>query len=260
MEITTLCAIVAALKVIPNRSQFFNYEPIALSCVGPGNSNEWRVKRNTSTNSDEECSKTWGKRNKSYCYVDDLYPLDTGVYWCEFGAGGCSNAVNITVTLGSVILESPVLPVQEGDSVTLRCTVGTTSSANLTAEFYKDDLLVGSSSTGAMTIHNVSKSDEGFYRCNITGGGGSPGSWLAVRAGHAESSRPPLTCVLLPVLSACLLLALVMFLYLWRRHKGKTDPDVSYADITITQKVHLKRDTEMNTEPTIYSTIKPEAT
>ncbi len=79
-----------------------------------------------------------------------------------------------------MILESPVLPVMEGDAVTLRCR-NKTSSADLQAVFYKDDLFIGSSSTGNMTIQFVYKSHEGLYKCNISGAGESQGSWLAVR-------------------------------------------------------------------------------
>lgn len=79
-----------------------------------------------------------------------------------------------------MILESPVLPVMEGEDVTLSCTKKKTSS-NLPADFYKDGLRVGSSSTGEMIIHRVSKSDEGNYKCNISGAGDSPESWLHVR-------------------------------------------------------------------------------
>ncbi len=79
-----------------------------------------------------------------------------------------------------MILESPVLPVREGTNVTLRCRKKTTSS-RLPADFYKDGLLMGSSSTREMTIHNVSKSDEGLYKCRISDIGESPESWLAVR-------------------------------------------------------------------------------
>lgn len=81
---------------------------------------------------------------------------------------------------GSVILESPVLPVQEGEAVTLRCRNRTMFSSNLTAEFYKNGLLFGRSATGNMIMH-VSKTDEGLYKCHISGAADSPDSWLAVR-------------------------------------------------------------------------------
>lgn len=80
-----------------------------------------------------------------------------------------------------MILESPVFPVQEGQAVTLRCRHRTNSSSNLTVEFHKNGHLIGRSSTGIMTIHNVFKSDEGLYKCKISAVGESPDSWLTVR-------------------------------------------------------------------------------
>ncbi|KAI3376182.1 hypothetical protein L3Q82_016388 [Scortum barcoo] len=81
--------------------------------------------------------------------------------------GTTSNTINITVTGGSVILQSPVLPVMEGDDVTLHCKTKTPPS-NLPAAFYKDGSLIRPESAGHMTIHHVSKSDEGLYKCNTS--------------------------------------------------------------------------------------------
>lgn len=79
-----------------------------------------------------------------------------------------------------MILESPVLPVMEGDSVTLRF-IKKKSSAELVAEFYKCGLLFKTGYKGYITIRNVSKSDEGLYRCTLSGLGESPQSWLAIQ-------------------------------------------------------------------------------
>ncbi|XP_068564186.1 uncharacterized protein [Cebidichthys violaceus] len=258
MEITTLCTIVASLRLVPNRSQFFKFESVALSCVESGNS-EWRLKRNTSTNKNKECSMDWGTRNESHCFIENIYPFDTGVYWCEFGAGECSDAVNITVTGGSVILKSPVHPVQEGQSVTLHCLYRTTPSSNLTAEFYKDGVLIGSSSTGNMTVHSVLKSDEGFYKCHIAGAGESQESWLAVREAGRRLISHPVAPILLPVLAVCLL-ADVMLLCLCRNQKDKIYSDVLYTAVTVAQEVQPQEDREMYLSSSFYSTIKPGAT
>ena len=77
-----------------------------------------------------------------------------------------------------MILESPVLPVMKGEAVTLRCRNKRTSNGR--ADFYKDDVLVNTGSAGELTIHSVSKSDEGLYKCSISGVGESAESWLAV--------------------------------------------------------------------------------
>ncbi|XP_042071263.1 low affinity immunoglobulin gamma Fc region receptor II-like isoform X1 [Haplochromis burtoni] len=249
MEITALCTIMATLSIFPNRSQFFRYESVTLSCGELKNSN-WTIKRNTSTKTNEECSKHWGAKNESNCFLQDAYPSDSGLYWCDYGAGACSEAVNITVTGGSVILESPVHPLQEGDAATLRCMDKNTSF--IPAEFYKDGLLIRNSSTGIMTILKVSKSDEGFYKCTISGSGESPDSWLSVKAGRPKSFHSPPMYVVLPVVGVCLSLAvvlvvLVLLFCLWRNHKGETDPDVSYTDVTIVPEVQPKSDKGKNT-------------
>lgn len=80
-----------------------------------------------------------------------------------------------------MILEIPAVPVMEGETVTLGCRNKTTSF-NFTTDFYKDGLHISTNSTQNMTIHRVSKSDEGYYKCSISGAGESPESWLAVRS------------------------------------------------------------------------------
>uniref|UniRef100_A0AAZ1X890 Ig-like domain-containing protein n=1 Tax=Oreochromis aureus TaxID=47969 RepID=A0AAZ1X890_OREAU len=99
--------------------------------------------------------------------------------------------VNLTVTGGSVILQSPVLPVMEGDDVTLLCKTKTTPS-NLPAAFYKDGSLIRKQPTGHMTIQHVSRSDEGLYKCDISGHGESPSSWITV-TGKPTTTPPPTT-------------------------------------------------------------------
>ena len=76
-----------------------------------------------------------------------------------------------------MILQSPVLPVMEGDDVTLTCT---TKTSNLSAAFYKDGSFIRTEPTGHMTIHHVSRSDEGLYKCNTISDGESPPSWITV--------------------------------------------------------------------------------
>uniref|UniRef100_A0AAQ6I9Z7 Ig-like domain-containing protein n=1 Tax=Anabas testudineus TaxID=64144 RepID=A0AAQ6I9Z7_ANATE len=181
--------------------------------------------RNTSTNINEECTKSHNRTNNSTCFITDLYPSDSGVYWCQSAAGECSHAVSITVTARSVILESPAHPVREGEAVTLRCTSKETSSSSLTADFYKDGLLIGSSSTGNLTIHSISKSDEGLYKCSISGAGESAESRLTVR-GHPEL----LTHFPLPVVESCLPLVFVslLLMFIWRNHKGEIQTSVVF--------------------------------
>ncbi|XP_026154593.1 sialoadhesin-like [Mastacembelus armatus] len=179
--------VAATLTVLPNRSQFFQYESVHLSCGNHGNSSKWTLKRSTSLNNSEDSDQIWTGTNGSNWYIQNIYWFDSGTYWCESAAGGrCSNTINISVTEGSVILESPVVPVTEGEAVTLRCRNWTASSSSLNTDFYKDGRLIRSNTTATLTIHSVLKSDEGLYKCKISGAGESVESRLSVRESPPE--------------------------------------------------------------------------
>ncbi|XP_076737058.1 Fc receptor-like protein 5 [Maylandia zebra] len=169
----------ARLTVSPSSSQFFEDDFVSLSCEEDDSSAGWTLRRNTSKQQRTQCGDGWGKPAGSSCKIGVIAPHDSGVYWCESREGPISNMVNLTVTGGSVILQSPVLPVMEGDDVTLLCKTKTTPS-NLTAAFFKDGVFIGKEPTGHMTIQHVSRSDEGLYKCDISGHGESPSSWITV--------------------------------------------------------------------------------
>ncbi|XP_067117615.1 Fc receptor-like protein 5 isoform X2 [Osmerus mordax] len=175
-----------SLIVSPSRSQFFKYESVSLSCEDQGSSAGGRVRRNTTKRWLEACPADWGVGTAgSPCSIQDTFPHDTGVYWCESVSGEHSHAVDITVHDGAVILDSPVLPVNQGQAVTLRCLhkdkEATKPFSNFPAAFYKDGSLVRTEAAGEMTIPAVSTSDAGLYRCSNSELEGSPESWLAVR-------------------------------------------------------------------------------
>uniref|UniRef100_A0A3Q1IDV0 Ig-like domain-containing protein n=1 Tax=Anabas testudineus TaxID=64144 RepID=A0A3Q1IDV0_ANATE len=95
----------------------------------------------------------------------------------------------LVCSAGDVILESPALPVMEGKTLTLTCRKQGTSS-KFPADFYKNGNLINTGYTGEMTIHNISMSDEGFYKCSISGfQAESPESWLPVTGETCERKK-----------------------------------------------------------------------
>uniref|UniRef100_A0A669BNX4 Ig-like domain-containing protein n=1 Tax=Oreochromis niloticus TaxID=8128 RepID=A0A669BNX4_ORENI len=141
------------LTMSPNYLQYFKERRFTLNCEGRDGSADWNV-------------------------IMTL-PWDTGVYWCESKNGQTSEMQNLTVTAGSVILQTGVaLPITEGDDLTLVC-VTKKPTKNWSA-FYKDGALISSVPTGRLTIRNVAKSDEGVYNCETERDGKSPSSWIAV--------------------------------------------------------------------------------
>ncbi|XP_078020550.1 uncharacterized protein LOC144459781 isoform X2 [Epinephelus lanceolatus] len=109
-------------------------------------------------------------------------------------------------------------------------------ASNFPADFYKDGRLIERSSTGNMTISSVSKSDEGLYRCHISGAGESPESRLAVTA-YQEETRPPVSysprvSSLLWMTVTLLLVALLLLLMLrllYMKLRGMNHLDSEYT-------------------------------
>uniref|UniRef100_A0A3B1JNB3 Ig-like domain-containing protein n=1 Tax=Astyanax mexicanus TaxID=7994 RepID=A0A3B1JNB3_ASTMX len=155
-----------SLIVSPSRSQHFSSDSLSLICE----------------------KQRWGSVTGFTCSFSSLSITDTGVYWCESESGGSSNPVTITVHSEDVILESPVHLVTEGDPLTLRCLYRNPKSSYLTTFFYKDDLLLQTSTTEEMIIPTVSKSDEGLYHCKIPEKGKSPQSWISIRGASASEA------------------------------------------------------------------------
>ncbi|KAK2899395.1 hypothetical protein Q8A73_012524 [Channa argus] len=188
----------ASLTVSPSSSQVFREEFLSLRCLEVDSSAGWTVKRNTTEGHLSQCGDGWGRSNSRSCIISMTLTWDSGVYWCESKEGATSNRVNITVSDTPVILQSPVLPVMEGHDVSLHCQTKRPPS-KLPADFYKDGSLIRTEPTGHMTIHHVTKSDEGLYKCHISSHGESPPSWIYVTEkpattsptttnGHGESS------------------------------------------------------------------------
>uniref|UniRef100_A0AAZ1Y0E7 Ig-like domain-containing protein n=1 Tax=Oreochromis aureus TaxID=47969 RepID=A0AAZ1Y0E7_OREAU len=270
------------LTVSPSSSQFFKLDSVSLSCEEDDSSAGWTLRRNTTEGKRTQCGDGWGKpagSKKSSCNIRYMYPLDSGVYWCESREGPISNMVNLTVTGGSVILQSPVLPVMEGDDVTLLCKTKTTPS-NLPAAFYKDGSLIRKQPTGHMTIQHVSRSDEGLYKCDISGHGESPSSWITVTDKHTTTppptSTPPPGSPLIPVLSSvglvCIVVLLVLLVLLVRRcvhrkpedqekgRRGNTviEDDIMYSDIKISHHHHQEPISQIrDSDPAaVYSAVR----
>ncbi|XP_047436930.1 Fc receptor-like protein 5 [Mugil cephalus] len=191
MAIASFCLMLSTLSITPHRSQFFSYETISLKCEA--NSTGWTVHRRTKTLTPETCAHGWALPGESSCLIEDSYKSDAGVYWCQSATGACSNTINITVTDGVVILESPVYPVTEGDDVTLGCSYRKDEQSpiksDFPAAFYKDGAFIRKESSGKLIIEHVSKKDEGFYKCQHPSEGASLQSLLTDRKFYVQEVK-----------------------------------------------------------------------
>uniref|UniRef100_A0A8C1U843 Ig-like domain-containing protein n=1 Tax=Cyprinus carpio TaxID=7962 RepID=A0A8C1U843_CYPCA len=217
-----------SLIISPNRTQHFTSVSLSLSCEDQSNSDRWRVRRYSDNEQLEDCLLSyWGSQTGSKCSLNYTITSDTGVYWCQSESGENSHPVNITVHLEDMILESPVHPVTEGDSLTLHCLYEHSTPPILRADFYKDGSLIQSQTT-EMIISTVSKSHEGFYYCKHPERGESPKSWISVTASSRSSRSDGLNPMIIGVtagLSAAFMI-IVLLVLLWRYRNNKDSVNV----------------------------------
>uniref|UniRef100_A0AAX7STM4 Ig-like domain-containing protein n=1 Tax=Astatotilapia calliptera TaxID=8154 RepID=A0AAX7STM4_ASTCA len=165
----------ASLTVSPDRVQHFTSDSVSLTCEGKFA--EWRVRK---FSEDGRLYSDCRRMTGSTCNINTS-KSDIAVYWCESGSGEFSSAVNITVhdDGNGPILVSPVHPVTEGASVSLSCSLRTQKILS-NVFFYHNDKLIENDPRGELKISAVSKSDEGFYKCQYSGRE-SAQSWMSVK-------------------------------------------------------------------------------
>ncbi|XP_015224439.1 PREDICTED: carcinoembryonic antigen-related cell adhesion molecule 2-like, partial [Cyprinodon variegatus] len=160
----------------------------------------------------------------------------------------------------SIILVSPVHPVTEGDPVTLSCR---DKEQKLLSNvfFYHNNKLIHNDSREELKISAVSKSDEGFYKCEHSGKE-SPQSWMAVRV--TSSSPVSSFSVLLIVGPVFGIILLILPLMLWRCRRSK-DSNSSRSYRT-NQKSSTNHGAETNDhssatkDDVLYASVNPGAT
>nr|WKW83672.1 leukocyte immune-type receptor [Carassius auratus] len=240
-----------SLIVSPSRTQHFTSVSLSLSCEEKSNSTGWRVRRYSDRLGLEDCSSLmWGSQTGSTCTIRSTFTGDTGVYWCESESGEKTHPVNITVHR-DVILESPVHPVTEGETLTLHCLEKYSTPPNLRADFYKDGTLIQSQTT-EMIFSTVSKSDEGFYSCKHRERGESPESWISVTA-SSRTSGSDLNPVIVGVTAGFTVLIIVILVLLWcyRNYKGGRSQSLS----RVSQQKNSSQTSEKNQSEDVYTAL-----
>uniref|UniRef100_A0A3B3TS53 Ig-like domain-containing protein n=1 Tax=Poecilia latipinna TaxID=48699 RepID=A0A3B3TS53_9TELE len=144
-------------------------------------------------------TKQWRKNNSVKPGRSQEYMIisasesDSGDYSCRaegdrFSLSVWSDVFTLVVYINNIILLSPVHPVTEGDPVTLSCRDKTQQLLS-NVFFYHNDKLLHNDSREELKISAVSKSDEGFYKCQHSGKD-SPRSWMSIIFSFPDRRSP----------------------------------------------------------------------
>ncbi|XP_072315343.1 uncharacterized protein [Eucyclogobius newberryi] len=155
-----------------NRTQFLHNELLTVGCRLPqGEHDHWRLMRfNKWEGMLEACPGAQVSGEVLSCSERMVYPWADRLYWCQSDLGQRSNALNISNTVISSVLEAPPLPVTEGDDIPLRCLKRDRKTGNVapaSAIFKHDDQYISLSNDGTFTVKNVTKENEGLYECRV---------------------------------------------------------------------------------------------
>ncbi|KAK2812494.1 hypothetical protein Q5P01_000022 [Channa striata] len=128
-----------------------------------------------------------------------------------------------------------------------------------------------------MTIHHVTKSDEGVYTCNISSRGESPPAWIYVTekpttttpptqisvTDKPSTSRPALNVLFFVVPVCCLFLMLLVLLviHVWKKHKVDEEKveegEITYSDVKISHHQQWPKKKNREADPaTVYSAVR----
>ncbi|XP_043953122.1 basement membrane-specific heparan sulfate proteoglycan core protein-like [Gambusia affinis] len=249
----------ASLSVSPDRVQHFVDQSVTMKCGE--NDTKWRLRRFTESTSPSHvrCSN-WGTMHGSSCTIDRLED-HSGVYWCESESGKFSNSVNITVQddYDDIILVSPVHPVTEGDPVTLSCR---DKKQNLLSNvfFYHNDKLIQNDSREELKISAVSKSDEGFYKCQHSGKE-SPSSWMSVRVTLSSPVSSSRLLLIIGPISGIILIIFLLLLWRYRRPKDlcsfRSDKNNQRSTTNHRAEIEISDNNAPSEGDALYASVKP---
>uniref|UniRef100_A0A7N8WSW6 Ig-like domain-containing protein n=1 Tax=Mastacembelus armatus TaxID=205130 RepID=A0A7N8WSW6_9TELE len=197
----------AVVTLQPGWSQLFRGETVTLRCeIMDGANTEWEYEWKT-TNSLKPPTQHDYK-------IQPVLSSANGEYRCKGRSKGSQSLTNWS----GLQVSFPVRPVAEGDSVTLGCKLRKDKLVS-SVFFYLNDKVIHNNSRGELSISAVSKSDEGFYKCQFSGQE-SPQSWMSVTVAVSGTSVFPVLLIVGLVCGFILIVLIVLCCY--RQSRGKT--------------------------------------
>uniref|UniRef100_A0A3P9CZG3 Ig-like domain-containing protein n=1 Tax=Maylandia zebra TaxID=106582 RepID=A0A3P9CZG3_9CICH len=157
----------------PSWTQIYSGETITVRCEIHGGDTEWDYEWETNSRIKAPNQNEYRIRSAS--------SSNSGNYRCKGRMKSSQHETtewsdSVTLTVSD---SNPVHPVTEGASVSLSCSLRTQKILS-NVFFYHNDKLLQNDPRGELKISAVSKSDEGFYKCQYSGRE-SAQSWMSVK-------------------------------------------------------------------------------
>ncbi|MGH0180493.1 UNVERIFIED_CONTAM: hypothetical protein FKN15_016896 [Acipenser sinensis] len=187
------------LTLEPPFPEIFTGETVTLRCGVEGGSAGWKYLWYKDSE-DTPVLQTAGRSITGDSYTITAATVsDQGQYCCRRQRedqplySHLSDKVILTVSDQWVILQTPLQPVFEGDTLTLRCRDRYNSHITKVV-FYKDNKELQSQAGTELSVDHVSKSDEGSYKCTAWRlyspySGDSAEVWVTVRGRFILTER-----------------------------------------------------------------------
>nr|XP_029138313.1 low affinity immunoglobulin gamma Fc region receptor II-a-like isoform X2 [Labrus bergylta] len=156
------------LRLEPNRLQFFKYESLIFHCEGSHDLTGLKIVHR-SKGELVKCQTTVTSK-RSTCTIPNLFPEDSGQYWCESGDGKRSDIIHITVTDSLILrLEPNRLQFFEYESLIFHCEGSHDPTGLKIVHRSKGELLrcqtTVTSKRSSCTIPTIFPEDSGQYWC-----------------------------------------------------------------------------------------------
>ncbi|XP_013202383.1 low affinity immunoglobulin gamma Fc region receptor II-like isoform X1 [Microtus ochrogaster] len=214
----------AVVKLEPPWIQVLKEDSVTLKCEGthnPGNySTQWL----------HNGSSLWSQVRPNYTFKATVN--DSGKYQCRLEENILSDPVQLEVIADWLLLQTPQLVFEEGETIILRCHSWRSKPLNKITLYQNGKSIKYRQSNGNFSISKANHSHSGDYHCTGYLGKGqykSRSVTITVQAPRSSSSSVPVLTIVAAVTGiavATLVIILVSFIYMKQKQAPDNTPDL----------------------------------
>uniref|UniRef100_A0A8C2N3V7 Ig-like domain-containing protein n=1 Tax=Cricetulus griseus TaxID=10029 RepID=A0A8C2N3V7_CRIGR len=216
----------AVVKLEPPWIQVLREDSVTLKCEGthtPGNSSTQWLHNGRSI---------WSQIQPNYTFKASSN--DSGEYQCQMGQTSLSDPVQLGVISDWLLLQTPQLVFEEGETIKLRCHSWKNIAMSKVVFYQNGKSVKYQHSVGSFSISKANHSHSGEYYCTARLGKShytSKPVTITVQEPRSSRSLPVLTIVaaVTGIAVAVIVIILVSLIYLKRKQAPDNPPDLEEA-------------------------------